>query len=114
MRGYIFTVLEGPDIGRSIELRLGRTLIGRAPDEPVSESVHHWTLIDKTVSRVHAELVLSDPGVPVLRHRSATNDTLVDNRKIQEENLQDGQILRFGQTVIGMEVVLRRNGLGPE
>lgn len=110
MRRYIFTVLEGPDIGRSIELKVGRTLLGRAPDEPKSEAdgIHHWTLIDKTVSRVHAELCLSDPGVPILKHRSSTNDTLVDGRKIKTENLQDGQIIRMGQTVIAMEVVAKR------
>lgn len=106
MRKYVFTVLEGPDIGRSMELKLGRTVIGRAPIEPESETLHHWTLMDRTVSRVHAELSLADPGVPILRHLSSTNDTLVDGRKVEQENLQDGQILRLGQTVIGMEVVL--------
>ena len=105
MRRYIFTVLEGPDIGRTIELQLGRTLIGRAPQEPESEDLTHWTLIDKTVSRTHAQLSLADPGVPILRHLSQTNATFVDGRQIEQENLQDGQVIRLGQTVIAMEVV---------
>lgn len=87
---------------------MGRTLIGRAPTEPASEGVFHWTLIDKTVSRTHAELFLADPGVPILRHLSSTNDTFVNGRKIQQENLQDGQVIRLGQTVIAMEAVLRK------
>lgn len=110
MRSYVFTVLEGPDIGRSIELKLGRTLIGRAPSEPESGTLHHWTLMDRTVSRVHAELFLADPGVPILKHLSTTNDTFVDGRRVEQENLQDGHILRLGQTVIGMEVVLKGGG----
>lgn len=104
MRRYIFTVLEGPDIGRTLELRVGTTIFGRQPQEDESEGLFCWTLIDKTVSRSHAEVTLRDPGVPVLRHLSLTNDTFVDKRKVQEENLQHGQIIRLGQTVIVMEV----------
>ena len=104
MRRYVFTVLEGPDIGRSLELRVGTTVFGRQPEEDESEGLFRWTLIDKTVSRSHAEVTLNDPGVPILRHLSLTNDTFVNKRKVQEENLQPGQIIQMGQTVIVMEV----------
>jgi len=106
MRRYLFTVLEGPDIGRSFELSIGRTMVGRLDSS--SDDDHEttrWTLIDKTVSRTHAELCLSDPGVPILRHLSETNDTFVDGRKVCQENLQDQQVIRMGQTVIVMEVL---------
>lgn len=109
MNSYIFTVLEGPDIGRTLELEVGKTVLGRQalPDDEVSR-VFCWTFIDKTVSRSHAEIRLADPGVPILRHLSATNDTFVDGRKITEENLQPGQVIRMGQTVVLMEAIQRR------
>lgn len=107
MRRYLFTVLEGPDIGRVFELKVGRTIVGRlesahGADQP---GVERWTLIDKTVSRNHAEISLADPGVPILRHLSATNGSYVNGRLVKEENLQEGQVLQFGQTVLVMEVV---------
>ena len=105
---YVFTVISGPDIGRIFELEVGRTLLGRLeeqPDDP--EDVRRWTFLDKTVSRVHAELVLKDPGVLVLNHLSKTNDTFVNKRRITSENLQDGQVFQMGQTAVLMEVVQR-------
>ena len=109
MNSYIFTVLEGPDIGRTLELKVGRTVLGRQTLSDDEENrTFCWTLIDKTVSRSHAKIRLADPGVPIIRHLSATNDTFVDGRKISEENLQPGQIIRMGQTVILMEAIQRR------
>lgn len=108
MTSYIFTVLEGPDIGRTFELKVGKTVLGRQTLSDDEEGrVFGWALIDKTVSRSHAEIRLADPGVPILRHLSATNDTFVDGRKISEENLQPGQVIRMGQTVILMEATRR-------
>jgi pSer/pThr/pTyr-binding forkhead associated (FHA) protein len=104
MNSYVFTILEGPDIGRTLELKVGKTYLGRQSISVDEENqVYCWTLIDKTVSRTHAEISLSDPGVPILRHLSATNDTFVDGRKISQENLQDGQVIQMGQTAILME-----------
>lgn len=106
------TILEGPDIGRTLVLGLGKTLIGRYPIKMAQEEqCQSWTLIDKTVSRVHAEITLADPGVPILKHLSSTNDTYIDGRKIEQENLQDGQVVQMGQTVMLMEVLLRTGDL---
>lgn len=113
MNSYIFTVLEGPDIGRTLELQVGKTYLGRQarPDDRENR-VFTWTLIDKTVSRSHAEISLADPGVPILKHLSATNDTFVNGRKITEENLQPGQVIQIGQTAILMESTQRRRTRG--
>lgn len=109
MNSYIFTVLEGPDIGRTMELRVGKTFLGRQTlDDDETNSTYCWTLIDKTVSRTHAEITLKEPGVPVLTHLSATNDTFVNGRKVSQENLQDGQVIQMGQTAILMETVRKR------
>ena len=105
---YVFTVIAGPDIGRTFELEVGRTLLGRLEAQPDdSDDINRWTFLDKTVSRVHAELVLEDPGVPVLNHLSHTNETFVNKRRITSENLQDGQVFQMGQTAVLMEVVQR-------
>ena len=109
MNCYVFTVLEGPDIGRTMELKLGKTYLGRQTVSDDDENqVYWWTLIDKTVSRTHAEIHLANPGVPVLKHLSVTNDTFVDGRKVTEENLQDGQVIQMGQTAILMEQTYKR------
>lgn len=108
MFSYQFTIIEGPDIGRTLELKVGKTYLGRqsiADDE--ENRIYCWTLIDKTVSRTHAEISLADPGVPILIHLSATNDTFVNSRKILKENLQHGQVIQLGQTVILMEATRR-------
>lgn len=102
MPEYSFMVTDGPDLGRSFTLEPGVTLIGRiessiAEDPPESR---RWTLIDKTVSRTHAQLSYADPGAPQLKHLSGTNDTFVDGRKVQEETLQPGQTVRLGQTTL--------------
>ena len=105
MRRYSLTVIEGPDIGRVHHLLLGATIIGRAPQDRQDEPhLHHWVLIDKTVSREHIEITLKNPGVPILRHLSTTNDTFVNRRKVTEENLQVGQIIQMGQTALLLEV----------
>ena len=109
MRTYLFTVLEGPDIGRTFELAVGTTVIGRLSGQEFDQAGNHrWTLIDRTVSRNHAEITLADPGVPILTHLSSTNDTYVNGRVIERENLQEGQVIQLGQTAILMEVVEQR------
>lgn len=114
MHAYIFTVLEGPDIGRTMELQVGTTFLGRQSMVGEESKVYRWTFIDKTVSRTHAEIYLADPGVPILRHLSGTNDTYVDGRKVTlEENLQPGQVIRLGQTILVMETELKRNSAPP-
>jgi pSer/pThr/pTyr-binding forkhead associated (FHA) protein len=102
MPEYSFLVTDGPDLGRSFVLEEGATLVGRGetllPEDPPDS--RRWTLIDKTVSRTHARLDLSDPGAPILTHLSQTNDTYVDGRKVYEETLQPGQTVRMGQTTL--------------
>lgn len=106
MPEYNFTITDGPDLGRMFTLETGITLVGRGegtlPDDPPNS--RRWTLIDKTVSRTHAQLSLDDPGAPRLTHLSGTNDTYVDGRKILEETLQPGQTVRMGQTTMEVQM----------
>jgi pSer/pThr/pTyr-binding forkhead associated (FHA) protein len=106
MPEYSFMVTDGPDLGRSFVLEEGLTLIGRIESSLPEDPPHsrRWTLIDKTVSRTHAQLHLSHPGAPLLTHLSQTNDTFVDGRKVDEELLQPGQTVRLGQTTLEVQM----------
>lgn len=106
MPEYSFMITDGPDLGRTFTLEEGVTLLGRGegnlPGDPPNS--RRWTLIDKTVSRTHAQIWLADPGAPKLTHLSGTNDTYVDGRKISEETLQPGQTVRMGQTTMEVQM----------
>lgn len=106
---YSFMIVDGPDLGRSLTLEEGVTLIGRAdralPEDPPGSQ--RWTLIDKTVSRTHAQVCLSSPGAPVLTHLSQTNATTVDGRRIACETLQPGQIVQMGTTRLEVQMESR-------
>ena len=99
-------VTDGPDLGRTFDLEEGLTILGRIevslPEDP--EGSRRWTLIDKTVSRTHAQLEYNVPGAPILTHLSETNDTMIDGRKVKHEILQPGQTLRLGQTTLEMQM----------
>ena len=66
-----------------------RTLIGRSPECDVF-------LDDVTVSRRHAELVLSG-GVFVIRDLGSLNGTFVNRRRIESKELEDDDELQIGK-----------------
>ena len=105
MASFQFMVTEGPDLGRAIPLEDGVTLVGRFesshPDDPAGS--RRLTLIDKTVSRTHAQIYLSPFEGPNLRHLSETNDTFVDGKKVSEVTLVPGQVVRMGQTAMELQ-----------
>ena len=96
---------DGPDLGRILTLQDGITLIGRFesahPNDPPTS--RRLTLIDKTVSRTHAQIYISPFEGPTLTHLSETNDTYVDNKRIKEGLLVPGQTVRMGQTTMELQ-----------
>lgn len=102
---YSFMVTDGPDLGRSFDLEPGLTIVGRLkkirPSDP--EGSRRWSLIDKTVSRSHIMLEWHDPCAPILKHLSETNFTYVDGRVVEEEIVQNGQVIRMGQTTMEVQ-----------
>jgi pSer/pThr/pTyr-binding forkhead associated (FHA) protein len=101
---FTFTVVEGPDSGQTMTLKVGKTYLGRLriSDDEV-HLIYCWALGDKTVSRTHAEISLVESEMPILRHITETNPTFVDGRRILREQLKPGQIIKIGQTSIRME-----------
>jgi pSer/pThr/pTyr-binding forkhead associated (FHA) protein len=82
--------------GRSHELKVDKTTIGRVDDNtfPIAES---------SVSSHHCEILLRGPDV-VVNDLNSTNGTFINGDKITGEAvLKPGQILRLGQIELRLE-----------
>jgi diguanylate cyclase (GGDEF)-like protein len=88
-------VIEGMSLGSIYVLDRGSYLIGRSPDA-------HIHIDNFLVSRFHAELRVNagDPPHCVLRDLDSTNGTLVNDDRVEERLLQDGDKIRIGDHVL--------------
>ncbi|MEM6614478.1 MAG: FHA domain-containing protein, partial [Cyanobacteria bacterium P01_C01_bin.72] len=79
--------------GREIKhpLKFGVNQIGRLLDNQI-------IVKDRLVSRYHAEIIITSHGTLIRDLRSA-NHSYVNDREIREVNLQEGDRLRFGNTI---------------
>lgn len=104
MSRFTFTIVEGPESGRTLDLKVGKTYLGRLSiSDDDKHQIYCWALRDGAVSRTHAEISMAEQGMPVLRHISDTNHTFVNGRRILRETLQPGHVIQIGQTSIRME-----------
>src|SRR5262249_33264256 len=76
-------------IGRTFELNVERTTVGRVEDNT-------FQIADPSVSSHHAEILLRGPEL-LVRDLNSTNGTFINSEKISEAVLKPGQILRFAQ-----------------
>lgn len=88
-------VQGGSQAGQVFSLGPGVHRVGRSQDCPVH-------LTDPTVSRQHAELVVSTDGLSV-RDLDSTSGTLVQGRSVKQARLERGQSVSFG--TMTLEVV---------
>lgn len=97
--GIYLRIEEGNGKGRIFTLSTGGVyLIGREGADIV--------LDDEKVSRKHAELGLYGPEAHVLRDLASTNGSLRNDRRVGEKTkLLNGDLLRFGDTVLRFSVV---------
>lgn len=85
-------VFYGQNIGRRYFLNKAELTLGRA--DSVSIQVDQ-----DSVSRAHAKIVMQ-PGVTTrIVDLESTNGTFVNNRRVTDEALRDGDIVRVGQTI---------------
>lgn len=85
-------VVMGPDAGRSFALG-PQSVIGRDPTATVQ-------LTDGEVSRRHA-IVSAGEGLPTVEDLGSSNGTFVDDAPVTGEvELEPGQRIRVGQTVL--------------
>src|SRR5262245_15348460 len=83
-----------PPAGAPIEVTADRTLLGRDPGADI-------VVNDPSVSRRHAVLERRPEGWAVFDQRSA-NGTWVDNQRVEQALLLDGQQLRLGAVTFGV------------
>ena len=81
--------------GRSIELTVERTTVGRVEENT-------FQIADASVSSRHAEILLRGSDI-VVRDLNSTNGTFINNEKISETVLKPGQTLRFGQVELKLD-----------
>src|ERR1700739_4269648 len=81
--------------GRSLELTVEKTTIGRVEDNT-------FPIVDTSVSSHHCEILLRGSDI-VIRDLGSTNGTFIEGEKISEGVLKPGQILRVGQIQLRLE-----------
>lgn len=88
-------VLSPGMTGRTLELKLDKTSIGRVEDNT-------FQLTEPSVSSHHCEVVLRGSEV-VVRDLNSTNGTYISGEQVAERTLKPGQILRLGQVEMRLE-----------
>jgi len=81
--------------GRSHELKVDKTTIGRVEDNT-------FQIAEPSVSSHHCEVLLRGNEV-VIRDLNSTNGSFINGEKITEKALKPGQTLRLGQIEMRLE-----------
>lgn len=90
-RSVLFTLrgLGGEVRDRAFEVTERTTLVGRGAECGL-------VLMDESVSRVHARIVVRPDGTAVVEDLGATNGVFVNDRSVRVWQVSDGDRLRFG------------------
>lgn len=88
-------VLSPEQKGRSYELKVDKTTIGRVEDNT-------FQITDPSVSSHHCEVLLRGADV-VIKDLNSTNGSFINGEKISESVLKPGQTLRLGQIELSLE-----------
>ena len=91
-------VLRGEEIGRDFRLRRNRMVVGRSPSADI------W-LHDERASREHARIEYRGSGHDdhtrfVLTDLGSTNHTFVNSEPVDSTQLQDGDKVQIGDTIL--------------
>jgi tetratricopeptide (TPR) repeat protein len=91
-------VLQGLDRGKKIDLATNRQyLVGRAEECDI-----RIDLSDKTVSRRHAQLYITDKHI-VIENLSAANPVLINGKPVKKSTLKDKAQFRIGDSLFAVE-----------
>lgn len=88
-------VLSPEQKGRSYELKVDKTTIGRVEDNT-------FQITESSVSSHHCEVLLRGGDV-VIKDLNSTNGSFINGEKISESVLKPGQTLRLGQIELRLE-----------
>ena len=92
----ILTVIEGSDIGLVVDITAKRANLGRRDSNELP-------LNDVNISRLHAYIVF-EHGVHVVYDAKSLNGTYVNQHRISRKQLQTGDRIKLGNTVMLYEV----------
>lgn len=92
----ILKVMEGPDTGIKVDVRANRINIGR-------RASNELPLTDLNTSRLQAYVILED-GKHIIHDAKSLNGTYVNNHRIACKELETGDYIKMGNTVILYEV----------
>lgn len=81
--------------GRSYELKVDKTTVGRLDDNA-------FQIPEQSVSSHHCEILLKGSDV-VIKDLNSTNGTFINGEKVTEQVLKPGQILKLGQVEMRLE-----------
>jgi pSer/pThr/pTyr-binding forkhead associated (FHA) protein len=86
-------VRQGDESDRAFEVRKDRMTIGRSRESDIP-------LEDEAVSRVHAIVMRDEDGHYLIRDQNSSNGTFVNNQRIGEHVLEDGDEIQVGLMVL--------------
>lgn len=95
-RQAFLTVINGLDAGLKVECTMSRINIGR-------RNTNELPLTDMNTSRLHAYIVYEDDNY-VIHDAKSLNGTYVDGNRITHKQLNSGDRIKVGNTVILYEV----------
>lgn len=88
-------VLSAGMTGRTHELKVDKTTIGRVEDNT-------FQIGEPSVSSHHCEVILRS-GEVVVKDLNSTNGTFINGEKVSERVLKAGEVLRLGQIELRLE-----------
>jgi FHA domain-containing protein len=93
----VLTVTAGPDTGFKFRVKPSAiTAIGRGTDSDI-------VLDDPATSRKHAHIEFTD-GKYVLKDQGSANGTLVNDQRVTERALADGDVIKIGQNSLKISI----------
>jgi hypothetical protein len=93
-----FLCMTGPNKGKVYYLTGQRIIIGRGETADIQ-------ILDTKISREHAELAFADK-VYTITDLGAQNGVIVDDHKIKQAKLHDGEKIVIGQTVFKYNIIV--------
>jgi hypothetical protein len=89
----VLVVRQGKEPGKSFELRKERMTLGRSRESDIF-------LEDLAVSRLHTTVLQDGTGRYILRDEGSANGTYVNQQRVTEQVLEEGDEIQVGQTIL--------------
>lgn len=96
-RHYRFVCMTGPNKGKVYYLTGKRIILGRGEKADIQ-------IVDTKISREHAELMQVENSY-VITDLSNQNGIVINDKKVKQQKLKDGEKLVIGQTVIKYSIL---------